>query len=110
MAHTKNFQEPGLQDPEVQKSYYFIYTGLIAQNVCLFAAATGLAAWFHNCDKTGLAESLGLGPGQRALFAQSVGFPRGGERPRVCWGVICLDTGALSRGRSASCRPVRAWE
>ena len=27
------FQEPGLKDPEVQKSYYYVATGLIAQNV-----------------------------------------------------------------------------
>ncbi len=41
------FQEPGLKDPEVQKSYYYVATGLIAQNVYLFAASQGLAAHFH---------------------------------------------------------------
>jgi hypothetical protein len=75
LTHTKGFQEPGLHDPEVQKSYYFVDTGLIAGNVYLFAAAQGLAAWFHNCDKVGLAKQLGLKPEQRALFAQSVGYP-----------------------------------
>ena len=45
------FQEPGLKDPDVQKSYYYVATGLIAQNVYLFAASQGLAAHFHNCDK-----------------------------------------------------------
>ena len=75
LAHTAGFQEPGLQDPEVQKSYYYVDTGLIAGNVYLFAAATGLAVWFHNCDKTGLAQQLGLRPEQRVLFAQSVGYP-----------------------------------
>src|ERR1019366_4171815 len=39
LAHTAGFQEPGLKDPEVQKSYYFVDTGLIAGNVYLFAAA-----------------------------------------------------------------------
>ena len=38
------FQEPGLRDPEIQKSYYHVATGLIAGNVYLFAAAQGLAA------------------------------------------------------------------
>lgn len=75
LSHTSGFREPGLLDPEVQKSYYFVDVGLIAGNVYLFAAAHGLAAWFHNCDKAGLAKSLGLRPDQKALFAQSVGFP-----------------------------------
>lgn len=80
LTHTAGFQEPGLQDPEVQKSYYYVDTGLIAANVYLFAAAQGLAAWFHNCDKTGLAQRLGLRAEQRVLFAQSIGYPDRGER------------------------------
>jgi hypothetical protein len=75
LTHTSGFQEPGLQDPEVQKSYYFVDTGLIAGNVYLFAASQGLAAWFHNCDKVGLTRNLKLRPEQRVLFAQSVGYP-----------------------------------
>jgi len=78
LTHTAGFQEPGLQDPEVQKSYYYVDTGLIAGNVYLFAAAQGLAVWFHNCNKTSLARQLGLRPEQRVLFAQSVGFPEKG--------------------------------
>ncbi|HUW84581.1 MAG TPA: nitroreductase family protein [Phycisphaerae bacterium] len=68
-------QEPGLRDPEVQKSYYNIATGLIAGNVYLFAASQGLAAWFHNCNKTGLAEELKLRSDQHVLYAQTVGYP-----------------------------------
>ena len=75
LTHTAGFQEPGLQDPEVQKSYYYVDTGLIAGNVYLFAAAEGLAAWFHNCDKMGLAQRFGLRAEQRVLFAQSIGYP-----------------------------------
>jgi hypothetical protein len=75
LTHTAGFQEPGLHDPEVQKSYYYVDTGLIAGNVYLFAAAQGLAAWFHNCDKTGLTQRLGLRVEQRVLFAQSIGYP-----------------------------------
>lgn len=69
------FQEPGLRDPEIQKSYYNVATGLIAGNVYLFAASQGLAAWFHNCDKEGLAKALKLRPDQRALYGQTVGYP-----------------------------------
>lgn len=69
------FQEPGLRDPEIQKSYYYVATGLIAQNVYLFAASQGLAAHFHNCDKTNTAKEFKLLPEQRVLFAQTVGYP-----------------------------------
>ncbi len=69
------FQEPGLKDPEIFKSYYNIATGLIAGNVYLYAASIGLAAWFHNCDKETLASILNLRPEQRVLYAQTVGYP-----------------------------------
>ncbi len=78
LTHTAGFEEPGLHDPETQKAYYYVDTGLIAQSVYLFAAAHGLAAWFHNCDRAGLAESLELRAEQRVLFAQSVGYPLAG--------------------------------
>lgn len=79
LTDTTGFQEPGLQDLEIQKSYYYVDTGLIAGNVYLFAAANGLAAWFHNCDKPGLALHLALRAEQRVLFAQSIGYPEKDE-------------------------------
>lgn len=75
LAHTQGFDEPGLHDPEIQKAYAHVDTGLIAGNVHLYAAAEGLAAWFHNCDRAGLHRALGLAEAQAALFAQSVGWP-----------------------------------
>ena len=75
LTHTAGFQEPGLQDPEVQKSYYHVDTGLIAGNVYLFAASQELASWFHNCDRIGLMRKLKLRAEQRVLFAQTVGYP-----------------------------------
>jgi hypothetical protein len=69
------FQEPGLKDAEIQKSYYNVATGLISGNIYLFAASQGLAAWFHNCNKTGLAEVIKPRPEQRILYAQTVGHP-----------------------------------
>jgi nitroreductase len=71
----KGQPDPRIGDPEVQKSYYYTDTGLIAQNVYLFAASQGLAAWLHNCDKEDIPKDFKLGPGQRVLFAQSVGYP-----------------------------------
>ena len=82
LANTSGFAEPGLRDPDIQHSYYFVDTGLIAANVYLFAASLGLAAWFHNCDKPELAAKLNLRADQRPLFAQTVGYPanKPGER------------------------------
>lgn len=65
-------------DPEVQKSYYYTDTGFIAQNVYLFAASQGLAAWFHNCDKENTVKEFKLRSQQRVLFVQSVGYPAEG--------------------------------
>ncbi|MCX6255566.1 MAG: nitroreductase family protein [Bacteroidia bacterium] len=62
-------------DPEVQKSYYYTDTGFIAQNIYLYAASFGLAAWFHNCDKENTVREFNLKPTQRVLFAQTVGYP-----------------------------------
>jgi SagB-type dehydrogenase family enzyme len=75
LANTRGYQEPGLQDPEVQKSYYFVDTGLIAGNVYLFAASNGLASWFHNCNKPRITLRLNLRCNQRVLFGQTIGYP-----------------------------------
>jgi hypothetical protein len=74
LANTSGYREPGLLDPEIQKSYYYVDTGLIAGNVYLFAASTGLASWFHNCDKENLAKKLKLRSDQRVLFGQTIGY------------------------------------
>ena len=63
-------------DPEVQKSYYYVATGLIASNVYLFAASQGLAAWFHNCNRRDAGRDFKLQSSQQVLFAQTVGYPR----------------------------------
>jgi hypothetical protein len=49
-------------DPEVQKSYFYTDTGFIAQNVYLFAASQGLAAWLHKCNKENTIREYNLGP------------------------------------------------
>jgi len=75
LIHSKGYQEPGLRNREVQKSYYYVDTGWIAGNAAVFAASQGLTAWFHNCQKDALAKKLGLPKSQRVLFAQTVGWP-----------------------------------
>jgi SagB-type dehydrogenase family enzyme len=74
LVHTSGYQEPGLRDPAVQRSYYYVDTGLMAANIYLFAASMGLAAWFHNCDKAQLSTKLNLRKDQRVLFGQTVGY------------------------------------
>ncbi|MDD5094648.1 MAG: nitroreductase family protein [Dehalococcoidia bacterium] len=71
---TAGYQEPGLYDPEIQKSYHFVDTGLIAQNVYLASSSLGLASWFHNCNKAAVVRNLQLQPHQRPLFGQTVGY------------------------------------
>lgn len=70
---TAGFMEPGLKDPETQKSYYFAAAGLMAGNISVLAAGRGLSAWFHNCDRRGLAEKLCLPATERPLFGMTVG-------------------------------------
>ena len=82
LTHAAEFLEPALLEIEIQKSYYYVDTGIIAGNVYLFAAARGLAAWFHSCHRTDLARRLGLRPEQRVLFAQSVGYPENSQFSR----------------------------
>jgi nitroreductase len=67
--------DPNIGDMEVQKSYYYTDTGFIAQNIYLYAASCGLAAWFHNCDKENTVKEFKLKPAQHVLFAQTVGYP-----------------------------------
>ncbi len=80
LRHTRGFQEPGLHDPEVQRSYYYVDTGMIAANVYLFAAARGLASWFHNCNRTALAAKLKLTATQRVLFGHTIGYATAPKR------------------------------
>ena len=74
-----NQPDPHIGDPEIQKSYYYTDTGFIAQNVYLYAASEGLAAWFHNCDKVTIRKVLGLNDDQLVLFVHSIGYPRQDE-------------------------------
>ena len=75
LINTRGYREPGLLDTEIQKSYYYVDTGIIAANVYLFAASHGLAAWFHNCNRFALKTKLKLQSNQRILFGQTVGYP-----------------------------------
>jgi len=57
--------------------FYGTATGFISQNVYLYCASEGLATVVRaSVDRSALAQSLGLRPGQRITLAQSVGYPK----------------------------------
>ena len=74
LVHSKGYMEPGLIDPDVQRSYYFVDCGWIAGNAAVFASSIGLEAWFHNCQRDALAKKLDLPSSKRVLFAQTFGW------------------------------------
>jgi len=60
-----------------QKFYAALDTGFISQNVYLFCAAQGLATVARGwVDRPALAKIMQLGPEQRIILAQSVGYPQ----------------------------------
>jgi hypothetical protein len=77
---------PGVEPPEGQPPekpltvaifpcFGEVEAGFIGQNVYLFCASEGLAAWFYSTDKEGLAEAMDLSSTQKVLYCQAVGYP-----------------------------------
>jgi nitroreductase len=61
---------------EDRKFYSATDAAVIAENVYLFCAATGLATVLRGLiDRKALASAMQLGPQQRVILAQTVGFP-----------------------------------
>ena len=78
---------PGVQPPgghppgkpvtvAINPCYGEVEAGFIGQNVYLFCASEGLAAWFFATDREGLAKAMNLRPTQKVLYCQAVGYPR----------------------------------
>lgn len=66
----------GVSDAAQQLAWSNAHAGFIAQNVYLFAASEGLAAWFRAyLDAPALTKLLGLRPSEKVLYTQSVGYP-----------------------------------
>lgn len=68
-------QPPQGPPPGAIPGFGEVDTGFIGQNVYLFCASEGLAAWFHGTDKEGLAKALNLPETKKVLWAQTVGVP-----------------------------------
>jgi nitroreductase len=55
--------------------YGEVEAGFIGQNVYLFCASEGLAAWFYATDREALAQAIDLRSTQKVLYCQAVGYP-----------------------------------
>ena len=63
-------------NPEQQLVYSSTDTGFCVQNVYLFCTSVGLSTVARgSVDRDALGKALGLGPQQRIILAQSVGYP-----------------------------------
>lgn len=64
----------GRLDDQVTLAWSHAHAGFIAQNVYLYAASQGLAAWFRaSLDPAEIATLLNLKPSSKALYTQTVG-------------------------------------
>lgn len=67
-----------LNSEESRIFYSAADTGFISQNVYLFCASEGLSTVVRGMiDRPSLAKVMGLGPHQKIILAQSVGYPTG---------------------------------
>lgn len=77
LVFVADFSRMGDSTPEQKSFYSATDTGFISQNVYLFCASEGLAtivrAWI---DKPALAKAMNLGPEQRIILSQTVGYPK----------------------------------
>lgn len=65
-------------DDEDRAFYSATDTGFVSQNVYLFCASEGLATVVRGAiDREHIARTLGLGPGEKVILAQTVGYPAG---------------------------------
>lgn len=76
LVYVANLDRMGDAPAEQKSLYAAADTGFIAQNVYLYCASAGLATVVRgSVDRDALATALGLGPNQRVMLAQSVGYP-----------------------------------
>ena len=62
--------------PERREFYAAVDTGYISQNVYLCCASEGLATVVFDLDRGPLAAAMKLGPEQKIILAQAVGYPK----------------------------------
>ncbi len=78
LVYVADFERMSGAGAEDQAFYSATDAGFIAQNVYLYGASAGLAVVVRGLiDRDALGAALGLGPHQRIILAQSVGYPAG---------------------------------
>jgi SagB-type dehydrogenase family enzyme len=77
LVFVADFARMGQSSSESKLIYSSAATGFISQNVYLYCASAGLATVVRaSVDQTVLPTLLKLGPDQRIILAQSVGYPK----------------------------------
>jgi SagB-type dehydrogenase family enzyme len=76
LVYVADLAKMGKATDENKIFYSATDTGFISQNVYLFCASEGLATVVRGMvDREGIAKALNLRPDQRAVLAQTVGYP-----------------------------------
>ena len=77
LVYVADLAKANLNDPAAIEFYTGADTAFLAQNVYLFCASEGLATVVRGMvDRQALAKVLNLGPQQRIVLAQTVGYPK----------------------------------
>jgi nitroreductase len=77
LVYVADFSRMGKAKPEDKILYSSADTGFISQNVYLYCASEGLATVVRGLvDRAVLGEKIKLGPEQRVILSQSVGYPK----------------------------------
>lgn len=72
-----DFKRMSLTAAQDRDFYAAADTGFISQNIYLYCASEGLATVVRSSiDRAALAEAMKLGPEQKIILAQSVGYPK----------------------------------
>jgi nitroreductase len=77
LVYVADYARMGEGPREMQDFYTAIDTGYISQNVYLYCASAGLATVARGyVDRNALAQAMKLGPDQKIILAQTVGYPK----------------------------------
>jgi SagB-type dehydrogenase family enzyme len=77
LVYVANFSRMGKAKDDEKVFYSAADTGFISQNVYLYCASEGLATVVRGLvDRPALAKVMKLGPDERVILSQSVGYPK----------------------------------
>jgi len=77
LVYVADYARMGGGTDDEKNLYAAADTGFIGQNVYLFCASEGLATVVRgSVDRTALAKTMKLRPGQKIILAQTVGYPK----------------------------------